>query len=397
MTREITHARLASLLAALSAIGPFAIDAYLPAFPAIRAELGATQLEVQQTLTVYMAALALMVLWHGAFADRFGRRRVLIGLTGLVGLASLMCALAPSIEWLWLGRALQGVSGGAGIVVGRAVVRDLHEGPQAQRLMSRVMLIFARAPALAPLLGAGLLAVAGWRAIFVFLAVFGLALAWATWRFRPETLAEGERQPLHPLHLLRGYRAIFGNPAFMLLALGVALNFNGFFLYVLSAPVFILDHLGLGSGGFVWLFGPAVAGMMIGSVLSERLAGRWSSLRTVGLGFVLMFAAVVINTAVSGLLAPAVPLSVLPIGLFSCGMAVAMPSMSLLGLELFPDRRGMASSCQSFLQIGLNAVSSAVAAPLLWSSTLGLASGMAMFAALGVSAWLAWLRLDGRR
>ncbi|MCK6409655.1 multidrug effflux MFS transporter [Thauera sp.] len=397
MTKEITHARLASLLAALSAIGPFAIDAYLPAFPAIRAELGARPLDVQQTLTVYMGALGLMVLWHGALADRFGRRRVLIALTAVFALASLVCALAPTIECLWLGRALQGVSGGAGIVVGRAVVRDLHEGPQAQRLMSRVMLIFALAPAVAPLLGAGLLAVAGWRAIFVFLALFGLALAWATWRFLPETLAEDARQPLHPLHLLRGYRAIFSNPAFLLLALAVALNFNGFFIYVLSAPVFILDHLGLGSGGFVWLFGPAVGGMMIGSMASERLAGRWSPPRTVGFGFVLMFVAVVLNTTVSGLLAPALPLSVLPIGLFSCGMAVAMPSMSLLGLELFPDRRGMASSCQSFLQIGLNAVSSAVAAPLLWSSTLSLATGMAMFAALGLSAWLAWCRFGGWR
>src|SRR5690606_1751712 len=118
-------------------------------------------------------------------------------------LASLVCALAPSIEWLRVGRGLQGVSGGAGIVVGRAVVRDLHEGPQAQRLMSRVMLIFALAPALAPMVGAGLLAMAGWRAIFFFLALFGLALAWATWRFLPETLAEEDRQPLHPLPLLR--------------------------------------------------------------------------------------------------------------------------------------------------------------------------------------------------
>ncbi len=396
MTRPLTHARLASLLAALSSIGPFAIDAYLPAFPAIGVALGASQLEVQQTLTIYMVALAAMVLWHGALADRFGRRRVLIALTVVFALASLVCALAPSIEWLWGGRALQGLSGGAGIVVGRAVVRDLHEGPQAQRLMSRVMLIFALAPALAPLVGAGLLALAGWRAIFLFLTLFGFVLAWVTWRFLPETLAEEDRQPLHPLALLRAYLAIFRHPGFLLLALGVALNFNGFFLYVLSAPVFILEHLGLGSGGFVWLFGPAVGGMMIGSMLSERMAGRWSPVRTVGTGFVLMFAAVVANAAVSGLFAPGVPRSVLPIGLFSCGMAVAMPSMSLLGLELFPERRGMASSCQSFLQIGFNAASSALVAPALWSSPLGLASGMGMFAALGLCTWLAWRRLAGR-
>ena len=397
MTKTPSLDRLAFMLAMLSAIGPFAIDAYLPAFPQIAATLGATQLQVQQTLTVYMAALALMVLWHGALADRFGRRRVLLALTALFALASLMCALAPSIEWLWVGRALQGVSGGAGVVVGRAVVRDLHEGPQAQRLMSRVMLIFALAPAIAPMVGAGLLALAGWRSIFVFLAVFGTFLCWMIWRFLPETLDADARQPLHPLHLLRGYAGVFSHPAFMLLAFGIALNFNGFFVYVLSAPVFIIDHLGLGSGGFIWLFGPAVIGMMLGSVLSERVAGRWSQIRTVATGFAVMFSAVALNLAVSGLLPAGVPQSVLPIGLFACGMSIAMPAMSLLALELFPARRGMASSCQSFLQIGLNAVTAGLTAPLLWGSTFSLASGMALFAMAGLVAWRLWMRLPAAR
>ena len=386
------------MLAMLSAIGPFAIDAYLPAFPQIAAALGATRLEVQQTLTIYMAALALMVLWHGALADRFGRRRVLLVLTAVFAAASLICALAPSIEWLWVGRALQGVSGGAGVVVGRAVVRDVHEGPQAQRLMSRVMLIFALAPALAPMVGAGLLALAGWRSIFVFLAAFGAFLSWMVWRFLPETLDVEARQPLHPLNLLRGYGSVFSNPAFMLLAVAIALNFNGFFVYVLSAPVFIIEHLGLGSDGFIWLFGPAVTGMMLGSVLSERVAGRWSQVRTVATGFALMFLALGLNLAVSGLLPAGVPQSVLPIGLFACGMSIAMPAMSLLALELFPTRRGMASSCQSFLQIGLNAVTAGLTAPLLWGSPLSLAGGMAMFATAGLVAWLLWMRLPaGRR
>ena len=389
--------RLAFMLAMLSAIGPFAIDAYLPAFPHIAASLAATQLEVQQTLTVYMAALALMVLWHGALADRFGRRRVLLALTALFALASLICALAPSIEWLWVGRALQGVSGGAGVVVGRAVVRDLHDGPQAQRLMSRVMLIFALAPALAPMVGAGLLALAGWRSIFVFLAAFGALLSWMVWRFLPETLDVESRQPLHPLNLLRGYAGVFSHPAFMLLAVAIALNFNGFFVYVLSARVFIIEHLGLGSGGFIWLFGPAVAGMMLGSMLSERVAGRWSQVRTVATGFALMFLALALNLAVSGLMPAGVPQSVLPIGLFACGMSIAMPAMSLLALELFPTRRGMASSCQSFLQIGLNAVPAGMTAPLLWGSPLSLAGGMAMFTAAGLVAWLLWLRLPPAR
>ncbi|MFU2488999.1 multidrug effflux MFS transporter [Thauera sp. WH-1] len=385
------------LLAALSAIGPFAIDTYLPAFPHIRAALGASQIEVQQTLTAYMGALALMVLWQGVLADRFGRRRMLIVMTSLFALASLICALAPSIEWLWFGRALQGLCGGAGVVVGRAVVRDLHDGPQAQRLMSRVMLIFALAPAVAPLFGAALLALAGWRAIFAFLALFGTLLAWMTWRFLPETLAAEDRQSMHPAHLWRGYRAIFGRLAFMLLALAIAFSFNGFFVYVLSAPVFILEHLGLSQAGFVWLFGPAVSGMMLGSLLSERLAGRWRPRRTVGAGFAVMLVGVALNLAVAAGLPAGVPQSILPIAVFSCGMALATPSMSLLALELFPARRGMASSCQSFVQIGLNTLSAGVAAPLLWASPLSLAGGMAVFLGCGLLGWVLWLALAAGR
>lgn len=385
------------LLAALSAIGPFAIDTYLPAFPQIRASLGASQIEVQQTLTAYMGALALMVLWQGVLADRFGRRRMLIVMTSLFALASLICALAPSIEWLWFGRALQGLCGGVGVVVGRAVVRDLHEGPQAQRLMSRVMLIFALAPAVAPLFGAALLALAGWRAIFFFLAVFGAMLAWMTWRFLPETLAAADRQSMHPAHLWRGYRSIFGRLAFMLLALAIAFSFNGFFVYVLSAPVFILEHLGLSQAGFVWLFGPAVGGMMLGSVLSERAAGRWRPLRTVGTGFAVMLCGVALNLLVAAVLPAGVPQSIVPIAVFCCGMALATPSMSLLALELFPARRGMASSCQSFVQIGLNTLTAGVAAPLLWASPLSLAGGMAVFLGFGLLGWVLWLALAAGR
>lgn len=392
MTPRPIPVRLAALLAALAAIGPFAVDTYLPAFPQIRAELGATPLEVQQTLTVFMAMLALMVLWHGALADRFGRRRVLLAATAVFALASLLCALAPTIEWLWAGRALQGMSGGAGMVVGRAVIRDLHDGAQAQRLMARVMMIFGLAPAVAPLLGAALLALAGWRAIFLFLAAFGAGLAWLTWRYLPETLDPGARQALHPASLLRGYASVLGHPAFLLLAVVSAVNFNGFFIYLMSAPVFVLEHLQLSETGFAWLFVPSVGGMMIGSALSERVAGRWSPRRTIGAGFAVMVGAAVLNLGVSVLLPAGVPQSVLPVGLFTLGLAMVSPSLSLLALDLFPARRGLASSCQAFLQLGLNAFTAGVLAPLLWGSTVSLAVGMGLFVAFGLLAFALWLR-----
>lgn len=386
--------RLALILAALSAIGPFSIDAYLPAFPAMAAALGATQLEVQQTLTAYMGTFAFMVLWHGALADRFGRRAVLLASTSAFAAASLMCALAQSIEWLWLGRAMQGLCGGAGMVVGRAVIRDIYDGAQAQRLMSRVMTIFAVAPALAPIVGGALLALAGWRSIFVFLTLFGAVLTVVCWRHLPETLAREARQPLHPVSLGRAYAKVLTHPVFLLIAGAGALNFNAFFIYVLSAPVFVIEHLGLGSGDFGWLFIPSVGGMMLGSMLSGRMAGRWSPRRSIAVGFAIMMAAAAINVLCAVLLPTGLPWSVVPIPLFSFGMALSMPAFSLIALDHFPARRGLASSCQSFLQVGLNAVTAGLIAPVLWGSVLGLATGMSLFLALSLLAFLASTRFD---
>lgn len=386
---------LAFILAALAAIGPFSIDTYLPAFPAIAEALSASQVEVQQTLTAYMGTFAFMVLWHGALADRFGRRNVILAAMILFALASLVCALAPSIEWLWIGRALQGMVGGAGMVVGRAVIRDVFDGAPAQRLMSRVTLIFAVAPAVAPIIGGALLAVAGWRAVFVFLALFGALLGYLTWRFLPETLLPAARHPLHPVSLGRAYARVLGSGAFLLLAGALALNFNGFFLYVLSAPVFLMEHLRLGPQDFGWMFMPAVAGMMSGSALSGRVAERWPPQRTIVTGFVVMGAAALCNLTVGAFVPPGLPWSIAPIVGYTFGMALAMPSLTLLALDLFPARRGLASSCQSFLQVGINSLTAGALAPLLWGSTLTLAGGMAAFVALGGLAFLRWRRSHG--
>ena len=144
---ELRYHLISFILAALAAIGPFSIDTYLPAFPEMRAALGASQLGVQQSLTAYLLPYSLMILWHGALSDSWGRRRtVLVGLT-IYFIASLGCAFSPNIEALLTFRALQGISAGAGMVVGRAMIRDLFEGPAAQRLMAQVQMIFGIAPA----------------------------------------------------------------------------------------------------------------------------------------------------------------------------------------------------------------------------------------------------------
>lgn len=377
------------LLAALSALGPFSIDTYLPSFHDIGESLNATPLEVQQTLTAYMLPFAIMSLWHGAIADSLGRRRVILVSLVLFGLASAGCVFATQIEHLWVLRALQGISAGAGIVVSRAIVRDLYDGAEAQRLMSHISMMFALAPAIAPVIGGRLQQWFGWQSVFVFLVVATFLLWFACWRLLPETLPDGQRQPLHPAYLGRAYAEVLTSRTFLLACAGLAFNFGGFFIYVMSAPVFLMRHLGVPETGFFWLFGPAMIGLMSGSWLSGRFAGRITARQTIMRGYLIMGTAALCNLALNLTLPPALPWSVLPIFVYTFGMSVAMPSLTLLSLDPFPQQRGLAASCQMFLQSGFNGLLAGVIAPLLWGSTLTLALGMGgMMLFGGAAAWL---------
>ncbi len=367
---------LATLLAALSALGPFSIDAYLPSFPDIGAQLQATPLQVQQTLSAYLFAFAAMTLWHGAISDRFGRRKVILAALGLFALASLGCMLASDIRQLWFWRAMQGITAGAGIVISRAIVRDLFDGAAAQRLMAQISMMFALAPAIAPVIGGWLQTWFGWRAVFAFLVLSTAALALACWKLLPETLPPEKRQSLRPAYLARTYFKVMTSPAFLTACAALSLNFGAFFIYVLSAPMFLMTHLGIGETGFLWLFGPAMCGLMTGSTLSSRLAGRISLHRTIALGYVVMSTAALFNLTLNLTLPPALPWSILPIFVYTSGMSLAMPCLSIFALDPFPAQRGLAASCQTFFQSGFNGLLAALIAPALWGSTLSLAYGM---------------------
>jgi len=390
MSNTINTGRLTLLLAGLSAIGPFSIDAYLPAFPAMGASLHATPVEVQQTLTAFLLPFTFMMLWHGTLSDALGRRRVILVALGLYVLASALCIFATRIEYLWLGRALQGLVAGAGMVVGRAIIRDFLDGAAAQKLMSHVSIIFAIAPAIAPIIGGWTQAFFDWRGIFAFLVLFGSALWLACWRWMPETLPPEQRQSMHPVRLARAYRSVFSNLPFMCLAAALALSFAGFFLYVLSAPVFLVRHLGLSPQAFSWMFLPMVAGIMAGSYTSGRLAGRLSQARTIAIGYTMMIFAAATNIALNLAWPPGLPWSILPLPLYAFGLAMTMPSLQILALDLFPEKRGLASSCQATVLNGISTITAALIVPLLWDSTLTLAFGMTGFLILGLASFAAW-------
>ena len=380
--------RLALVLGGLAMFGPFSIDTIFPAFPQMAAQFGADKLAMQQTISVYLAAYALMSIVHGPLSDAIGRRRVILAGLAVFTLASVGCALAPDLRTLLAFRALQGLSAGVGLIVGRAVIRDVLQGSDAQRLMSHVSMIFGIAPAIAPIIGGWMLGVGRWPLIFWFLAAFSVLLLASTALWLPETHPPQARMPLRPQRLLRDYVAIALNPRFQRLAAAGAFGFAGLFLYIASAPAFVMDLLGLGEQDFAWLFLPTIGGMTLGAFVSGRVAGRWQPTYQVGVGYACIGAAAAGNVLYN-LFAPAmsVPWAVLPMSLASFGVALVFPILTLAILDMYPRQRGSASSLQAFVQLVLNALVAGALSPLLSRHGLHLALGMAAFTLLG---WLFW-------
>jgi DHA1 family bicyclomycin/chloramphenicol resistance-like MFS transporter len=391
------RAGFAALLASLATLGPFSIDAYLPAFGGIQASLGASPLEIQQTLSGYLFAFGLMFLFHGALSDSFGRRPVILVALAVYTLASTAAAVTASVQGLILWRIVQGLSVGAGMVVGRAMIRDLLGPEDAQRLMSLVTLFFGLAPAIAPIIGGWLFAELGWRSIFWFLAAVGFALVAVSWKFLPETLAASARQSFHPMALLHGYREVGVHLRFLLLSLAAGFNFNAFFLYIVSAPVFLGTHLGLGPRQYAWLFIPSIAGIMMGAQLSGRAAGRLTPRNTVKFAYAFMATAACANLAYALFARPSLPWAVLPIMVYGIGFAMAMPSITLTTLDLFPTRRGMAASLQGFVSGMVNTLTAGLVSPALSPDPRWLALGMTAMMGLGLGSWMLYLRSSGRR
>jgi MFS transporter, DHA1 family, multidrug resistance protein len=384
---QIHFGVLATLLAGLAMLGPFSVDTYLPAFPQIQASLHASELEVQQTLAVYMMAFAVMTLWHGAFSDSFGRRNIILCSLFIYGIATLGCAAAHNVQYLWAFRILQGLSAGAGTVVGRAIIRDLYQGAPAARLLSMVTMIFSIGPAIAPIIGGFIVKWLDWRSIFLFIFGYTCFLLWLSWRYLPESLAPEQRQPFNARSLWQSYTHILSNTRFYLLAGVVSLNFSGMFIYISSAPVFITRHLGLGPDEFSWLFIPMVSGIFLGALFANRLAGKMPKGRQVNIGYTISLGAAALNVVYHLYFPPSLPWSVLPTFFFTFGISIVAPSATLLLLELFPQLLGTVSSCQSFAVSMLGGITAGVLSPLLSGQTLWLAAGQFGFGILGFVCW----------
>jgi DHA1 family bicyclomycin/chloramphenicol resistance-like MFS transporter len=382
------HRMLTVILACVGMVGALAIDTYLPALPAIGRTFDVGPLAVQQTLSIFLFTFAFMMLFYGTLSDSFGRRPVLLVALSVFTLASVGAALAPSFGWLLVCRAIQGLAAGAGSVIGQAIVQDRFSGAQAQKMMSHIMIVFGLAPAIAPVMGGWMHVAFGWRSVFYFLAAFGAAMIVLCLRALPESLPREQRHAFHPGVISRNYLKVLGNKQFVLLSLVVGLAFGGLSLYIGAAANFILEILRLPETAFGWLFIPLISGMVLGSIWAGKQSSRITQGKMMWIGFGCMLTGALANVGYNALLStPQVPWVVLPLAVYTFGLAVAMPAIQVQALALFPDNRGLASSMISFIQMMSFALVSGLLAPLLFGSALKLACGVLAGLALSFAFW----------
>lgn len=376
-------------LAGLSMVGAFAIDTFLPSFPAIAQEFSISMGAVQQALSLYLLAFSMMSLFYGTLSDSFGRRPVVLGSLVLFTVASAGAALSSSFAGLLFFRVLQGLSAGGGLVVGQAIIRDRFSGATAQRLMSQVTMVFGLAPAIAPVIGGQLHAHFGWRSIFVFMAGIGIALILATLRWLPESLPATSRVPFHPAKLAGSYWTALRHPHFMARALATAFAFGGLALYISSAASFIMHILHLPETAFAWLFIPTIGGIVMGSAVGARQARHGQPARVVRTAVACMASAAVLNIAYNSFFTASIPWAVLPIMLYTFGLGLFLPNMTLMALDLFPQMRGLAASLLGFLRMLVFSAMSGIVAPVLFDSAFQLACGLLACLVIAAACWKA--------
>jgi MFS transporter, DHA1 family, multidrug resistance protein len=303
---------------------------------------------------------------------------VILASLGVYTVTALACLLAPTFHWLLGLRVIQGLAGGAGMIVSRAVIRDCFAGAEAQKFMAEVTVVMAIGPALAPILGGWLHVWLGWRGPFLFLGALGAAL-WCASRFGlPESLPPHLRQPFHPARLFHSYVGAMSHGGFVLVCLALGLGGGGFLLYVATASDVATHILGLSATQFGWLFLPLVSGLCVGSAASGRLAGTLSPGRFVKYGFTLMALGAGLNLAAALSQNLGVLWKVLPLSVYTFGFAFLAPVVTIQGLDLFPAQKGLASSLQGFGHTAVFAVIAGPVAPLVAGSGPKHALGLAL-------------------
>jgi DHA1 family bicyclomycin/chloramphenicol resistance-like MFS transporter len=388
MLRPGTFA-LTALLAGLSAVGPLTTDMYLPSLPDIARQLGASSAQVQLTISAYLIGFAAGQIIYGPVSDRHGRKPVLIGAIALYCAASLACALSTSIEMLIVARAFQALGGSGGIVLTRAIVRDIYSGAHAGRELSVIGSVMALAPVLAPILGGLIQTAFGWRVTFLALVGAGFAGAAVVWALLPETLNARAAEPVSLPSMLRSYRIVGRNPAYLAYLSITAASYAGLFAWISGSAFVLQDLYGLAPFDFGVAFALGSVGYMTGSAIAARLVIRLGLDGVLGLGGCACAAGgLAMVAAVASGFVSSMSL-VLPMAVYLAGLGMVLPQGIAGAMTPFPERAGAASSLFGFLQQTAAAVCGAAVGWFLGQSAWPLALGVATmgFATLGL--WLA--------
>ncbi|MGW4478583.1 multidrug effflux MFS transporter [Rhodococcus triatomae] len=375
-------------LALLSAIAPLATDMYLPGLPALADDLGTSTSSVQLTLTTFMAGLGLGQLIVGPLSDGWGRRRLLLAGTVVFAVSGLLCAIAPSVESLVAARLLQGLSGGAAIVLARAVITDRTTGDLAAKLFSMLMIIGSVAPVLAPVLGGALLGPIGWRGIFWVLTGTGILMVVAVLAVVPETLAPERRHGGGLAAHAHNMRYVLGNRRYVGFALTFVFGFGALFSYIAASPFVVQDVLGLSPGQFSIVFAVNSLGLMAGSIVNTRLIGRFHARQMLSVGVLTLMAAGVALT-LEATIGGADRAVFLPL-LFAVPVAIGftMGNATALAQSEVREAAGTGSAVMGAGQFGL----AALVSPLAGGSAAGMAISILACAAIATLSLFALTR-----
>jgi MFS transporter, DHA1 family, multidrug resistance protein len=355
--------RAALTLGLLSAVGPFAIDMYLPAMPAIAEGLATTPQAVQTTVISYFLAFGLAQMIFGPWADQAGRKRPIYAGLAIFLVGSVICATAPTAGWLIFGRAVQGLGGAAVMVVPRAVIRDLATGHDATKMMAAIMVVISVSPFLAPLAGAGMIAIADWRAVFWALAAVTVISLLLTRYALDETLPADKRVPFDIAHMKDGIRTLTRDRTFMMLTLLGGFGFASFFVFIATASFVYTEAYGLSPTAFSLAFALNAAGFIGSSQFAAGLGQKFGAKRVVVMataGFA-AFAIGLFLIALTGI--NALPVVMGGLFLANAFLGLVIPTAMVLALDEHGPIAGLASSLGGMIQMLAGALMAAIAAP----------------------------------